>query len=139
MKDIHIDYFLRRIKSSDENKPFITTEEEFNTPSKTLKEFVKHDQDCYEDGVFITYVFGKKEDIFGIARMKPLSFEDFKKEIINHNCFNLEEIKEYENFQVIYMSRAGVAREMDGLGGQCLDPFQTDTQDLYIDLSYYML
>lgn len=112
----HTDYILRRILLNDSEKTFITSDEEFNTPSKTLKEFVRQDKDCYEDGMFITYIFGKQDNIFGIARMKSMPFSDFKKEVIENKLFDLEEIKEYTDLQVIYMSRAGVSKEVDGLG-----------------------
>lgn len=112
----HIDYFLRRIKDSDSNISFITEEEGFNTPSKTLKEFISQDMDCNENGVFITYVFGKEKIVYGIARMKPLAYEDFKTEMIDSNSFVLEELLKYEGCQIIYISRAGVAKEKDGLG-----------------------
>ncbi len=116
MEETHTDYFLKRVKVSDSAKSFITTEKEFNTPSKTLKEFVRQDKDCNKDGVYITYIFGKKEKIFGVARMKPISFEELKKEIIAKKFFELEEIREYKNTPVIYMSRAGVALEASGIG-----------------------
>ena len=116
MEDKHKDYFLRRIRDSDSDKPFITIEEGFNTPSKTLKEFVSQDIDCNDKGVFITYVFGMEKNVYGIARLKPLAFEDFQTEMINNNSFELEELMEYKGIQVIYMSRAGVAKEVDGLG-----------------------
>ena len=87
MDSKHIDYFLKRIQVSDNDKPFITTEEEFNTPSKTLKEFVNQDKDCNENGVFITYIFGNEEIVYGIARMKPISFEVLKQEIISNNLY----------------------------------------------------
>lgn len=82
----HTDYFLRRILPFDANKPFITSKEEFNTPSKTLKEFVREDKNCYEQGVFITYIFGKEDTILGIARIKPLPFIEFKQEVIKKKC-----------------------------------------------------
>jgi hypothetical protein len=116
MENKHTDYFLRRIIRTDANHSFITSEEEFNTPSKTLKEFVREDKECYEDGLFITYIFGKENKILGISRMKPMSFEDFKAEVQNRNSFELEEIEEFADIQVIYMSRAGVLKEVDGLG-----------------------
>ena len=116
METKHIEYFLRRIKASDRDIPFITIEEKFNTPSKTLKEFVNQDKDCDEYGVFITYIFGKEDIVYGIARMKPISFEELKKEILIKESFELEEIKEYEDIQAICMSRAGVSVEASGLG-----------------------
>ena len=116
MEDKHTNYFLRRILRIDANNPFITSEEEFNTSSKTLKEFVREDKYCYEDGVFITYVFGKKNTLLGIARMRPVPFDEFKKELLGKNIFNLEDIEDYADVQVIYMSRAGVLKELDGLG-----------------------
>ena len=116
MNDKHTDYFLRRILSTDTHKPFITSEEEFNTSSKTLKEFVREDKDCYEDGVFITYVFGKENRILGIARMRTVPFEEFKEELLGNNIFDFEDIENYADVQVIYMSRAGVLKEVDGLG-----------------------
>ena len=112
----HTDYFLRRILPNDANKPFITSKEEFNTPSKTLKEFVREDKNCHEDGVFITYIFEKEDTILGIACMKPIPFVDFKQEVIKKKMFDLEEIEVYSDLQVIYMSRAGVSKEVDGLG-----------------------
>lgn len=116
MEDKHTDYTLRRILRTDANNPFITSEEEFNTPSKTLKEYVREDKDCYEDGVFITYIFGKENTILGITRMRPVSFDEFKEEVLKKNSFDLEEVEEYSDIQVIYMSRAGVLKEVDGLG-----------------------
>ena len=116
MEHKHIDYFLRRIKDSDSNIPFMTKEEGFNTPSKTLKEFVSEDMDCNKNGKFITYVFGRKKTVYGITRMKPISYEDFKSEVLKKKFFELEELMKYEGIQVIYMSRAGVAKEVDGLG-----------------------
>ncbi len=116
MKDKHTDYFLRRITQNDVERSFQTIREEFNTSSRTLKAYVKEDRDCNDDGVFITYVFGKYEKIYGIARMRPMSFDDFKQEILKKEIFNLNLIKEYANSQVLYMSRVGVSKDVDGLG-----------------------
>ena len=82
MEDRHTDYFLKRISLTDKNRSYRTTKEEFNTPSKTLKEFVREDRDCHIDGAFITYIFGKEENVLGIARMKPISYLEFKKEVL---------------------------------------------------------
>ncbi|MFX1259530.1 MAG: hypothetical protein ACFFAN_16875 [Promethearchaeota archaeon] len=51
-----------------------------------------------------------------IARMKPMSFQDFKEEIIKGKLFDLEELEGYIDLKVIYISRAGVSKEVDGLG-----------------------
>jgi hypothetical protein len=116
MENNHTDYFLRRITKQDLNISFETIREEFNTPSRTLKEYIKEDRDCHDDGVFITYLFGKEEKIYGIARMRPMSFDDFKQEILKKKIFDLTLIKEYANSQVLYMSRVGVSKDVDGLG-----------------------
>jgi len=116
MEDVHTDYFLRRILLTDANKRFETSKKEFNTSSRTLKEFVREDNDCNDDGIFITYIFGKVDDVLGIARMRSMSFGEFKKEILERKMFNLEEIEEYSGLQIIYMSRVGVSKEVDGFG-----------------------
>ena len=116
MEEIHVDYILRRITLIDANKPFTTSKEEFNTSSNTLREFVKDDKDCHENGIFITYIFGKEEKALGIARMKPILFNEFKAEVVKNKFFEVGEIEQYEGLQVIYMSRAGVSKEIEGLG-----------------------
>lgn len=116
MKDKHSDYFLRRITENDGESSFQTIREEFNTPSGTLKEYVKEDRNCNAAGVFITYIFGKEEKIYGIARMKPMSFNEFKEEILKKDIFELKLIKDYADLQVLYMSRVGISKEVEGLG-----------------------
>ncbi len=116
MKDKHTNYFLRRITENDINRSFQTIRGEFNTPTKTLKEYVKEDRDSNDKGVFITYIFGKDEKIYGIARMRPMSFDDFKQEILKKKIFDLAFIKEYANSQILYISRVGVSKDVDGLG-----------------------
>jgi hypothetical protein len=116
MEAKHTDYFLRRITNNDSDKSFQTIREAFNTPSRSLKEYVKEDRDCNDDGVFITYIFGEEETIYGVARMKPLSFADFKQEILEKEIFDSPIIEEYVNLQVLYMSRVGVSKEVEGLG-----------------------
>ena len=48
--------------------------------------------------------------------MKPMSFIEFKEEVSKKNLFDLIEIEVYANLQIIYMSRVGVSKEVDGLG-----------------------
>ncbi|TFG21613.1 MAG: hypothetical protein EU529_13020 [Promethearchaeota archaeon] len=57
MKDEHSDYFLRRITENDGERSFQTIREEFNTPSGTLKEYVKEDRNCNDAGLFSVLPF----------------------------------------------------------------------------------
>ena len=140
MKDKHTDYFLRRITVDDENRSFQSIREEFNTLSETLKEYVKEDRDCNGEGVFITYVFGKEEKIYGIARLRPMSFDEFKQEILEKKIFDLALIKEYSNTQILYMSRVGISKKLDGLGfGVMLRSFYMVMPELFMIISSYML
>lgn len=116
MKAKHTDYFLRRINLNDLDKPFLTLTNAFNTESKTLKEYVNEDRDCNEKGMFITYIFGMEEKTYGVARMKPMSFNAFKQELLEKEIFELNVIKQYANLQIIYMSRVGVSKDLEGLG-----------------------
>lgn len=116
MEEKHADYLLRRILPIDARKRFETSTIGFNTPSKTLEEFVREDKNCYEDGKYITYLFGKEDIVLGIARMKPMSFEEFRDDILEKNVFEFHEIEEYSELQILYMSRVGISSVIDGLG-----------------------
>ena len=116
MEEIHTDYFLRRILPTDASRPFVTSTIVFNTPSNTLEEFVLEDIDCHGDGKCITYIFGKEDTIIGVARMKPMSFEEFRNEINEKNIFEYEEIEAYSDIQILYMSRVGVSSAFEDLG-----------------------
>ncbi len=141
MEEKHVDYFLRRIALTDVNKPFRTTNEEFNTASNTLREFVNDDKDCHENGIFITYLFGKEEKPLGIARMKPLLYNEFKDEVVKNKFFEVEEIEQYKGLRVIYMSRAGVSKEINGLGfGAMLRAFlDAHSRSMYNNFLLYAL
>jgi len=116
MKNEHVDYFLRRINPDDANTYFETSNNSFNTDSRTLKEFVFQDKECSETGQFITYIFGKTEKIIGMARMQVMTFEDFQKEIIENQFFSADEIENYRDLPIVYMSRAGISKNFEGLG-----------------------
>lgn len=141
MDEKHSDYFLRRINLTDANTPFMTSKEAFNTSSKTLKEFVNNDKECNENGTFITYIFGKENKVLGIARMKPLLFEEFKDEVGKEKYFKVDEIEQFNGLQVIYMSRAGVSKEIDGLGfGTMLRAFlDAHARSIYDNFLLYAL
>ena len=141
MDEKHLDYILRRINLTDANTPFMTSKEEFNTSSNTLKEFVNDDKDCYENGNFITYIFGKEDKVLGITRMKSISFEEFKDEVVKREYFKVDEIEQYTELQVIYMSRAGVTKEIDGLGfGTMLRAFlDAHARSIYDNFLLYAL
>lgn len=63
----------------------------------SLKEFVKEDKDCNDADLFITYIFGKENKVLGIARMRTMSFGEFKDDILEKKMFNLEEIEEFSS------------------------------------------
>lgn len=84
--------------------------------SKTLREYVQEDENCSDKGNFITYIFGKVETVLGIARMKIMTFNNFREEINIKKFFSAEDIEEFKGLPVVYMSRAGVSKDVDGLG-----------------------
>src|SRR5271157_105595 len=130
-----LDFVFWHIRPEDSDYPFRTANLAFDeiSQSQTLQEYYL--QDISMQGAYTTFVFGQKftspSSIYGFLRYREVPEQDLLEEIrkiATNSIFieKLDQIFAQDNPQIIYLSRIGIAFDMQrkGIGFLLKDFFE---------------